>query len=213
MVVSLDRNYVDLVWAFLGCLSCLGKEGNTGRFSHGACVSMEIHEKSSMDGDANVNWLALPSCLYMMPLPWEPMLRRHRNTFLVGTVFTTCIIQIPLRLQAVNNLSTFDAGVRLLPYGVLVPFASFVAAAIIGKSKLPPQFVLVLGAAFQTIGISLMSKLPTSGDIRKAQYGYEVIAGMGTGLSLGTLVMLTPVVCEPRDLGMSQLHRICCRNH
>ena len=147
-----------------------------------------------------------------MPLLIKPI----RNTFFTGTVFTICIISIPLRLQAVNGVSPLDAGIRLLPYGVLVPVGAFTAAIIAGRTKIPSVPVLSFGAALQMIGLALLSSLPTSGGIRTASYGFEVLAGYGTGLSIGTLVMLTPIVAEKRDLGMnfffswrsSPLHKI-----
>ncbi|MCJ1293424.1 hypothetical protein MMC34_004979 [Xylographa carneopallida] len=125
------------------------------------------------------------------------------NTFFTGTVFTICIISIPLRLQAVNGVSPLDAGIRLLPYGVLVPVGAFTAAIIAGRTKIPSVPVLSFGAALQMIGLALLSSLPTSGGIRTASYGFEVLAGYGTGLSIGTLVMLTPIVAEKRDLAVA----------
>ena len=94
---------------------------------------------------------------------------------------------------------------RLLPYGILVPFGSFIAAVLTGKLKAPPVFVLLCGAVFQTTGICIMSTLPVSKDFWTATYAFEVITGLGTGLNLGTLVVLTPAVSEKRDLGKSRL--------
>jgi len=124
-----------------------------------------------------------------------------RNTFFCGTVFTINIIQIPLRLQAVNGFSTFESGIRLLPYGLFVPFGSFTAAVLTGKKNIPPVFVLLVAISIQVTAVSLMSTLPTDGSLWKASYAFEVMAGLGTGLSIGSLVMLTPFVCDKRDLG------------
>lgn len=125
------------------------------------------------------------------------------NTFLTGIVFTICVIQIPLRLQAVNGLSPLAAGVKLLAYGALVPSGSFVGAALSSKAKVPPIFVLMVGTALQIVGCALMTQLPTNGDLLKASYAYEVIAGLGTGLQTGTLIIITPFVAANRDLAVA----------
>ncbi|KAF7879093.1 hypothetical protein EAF04_000293 [Stromatinia cepivora] len=125
------------------------------------------------------------------------------NTFLTGIVFTICVIQIPLRLQAVNGLSPLAAGVKLLAYGALVPSGSFVGAALSSKAKLPPIFVLMAGTTFQIIGCALLSTLPTDGELLKISYLYELLAGLGTGLQTGTLIIITPFVAANRDIAVA----------
>ncbi|RDL41698.1 uncharacterized protein BP5553_01677 [Venustampulla echinocandica] len=142
--------------------------------------------------------------------PWRFVKSRQwmgmiMNTFFCGTVFTVCIIQIPLRLQAVNGFSTLGAGVRLLPYGLLVPFGSFTAAALTGpgKKSVPAVYIILAGTTIQTVAVSLLSVLPTTTAFAKRSLAFEALAGLGTGLCIGSLVMLTPLVCEKRDLAVA----------
>ena len=72
---------------------------------------------------------------------------------------------------------------------------------IASKAKIPPIYLLFLGAALQTIGVTLLSTLPATIDVTNAQYGYEVLAGLGTGSNIGLLVFMTPSVVETRDRG------------
>ncbi|CAG8971948.1 hypothetical protein HYALB_00003284 [Hymenoscyphus albidus] len=116
------------------------------------------------------------------------------NTFFVGTVFTTLIIQIPLRLQA--------AGVYLLPYGLLAPPGGLFCNWLMGKKNLPPIVVFFTGASIQTVAVALLSILPTTEHFWMPSLGYEVMAGFGTGMNLGGLLMVAPYVCEERDLSV-----------
>ena len=70
------------------------------------------------------------------------------------------------------------------------------------KLKSPPLYILLFASALQAIGIGLMSTLSTSGKaVQNVEYGYEVVMGLSFGLSLSTLIMMTPLVFEKRDMG------------
>lgn len=81
-----------------------------------------------------------------------------------------------------------------------------VVAVLTGKAKVPLIILLFVGATFQTIGLALMSTLPISVDVYNPQYGFQVITGIGVGISIGSTVLMTPFVIEKRDLGMSLSH-------
>lgn len=119
--------------------------------------------------------------------------------FLVGAPFTVAIIQIPLRFQTVNGVSTLGAGVRLLPFALASPIGSALAAGIAGKAKIPPIYFILLGAIIQVVGFSLLSTAPTTTKINQAQYGYQVISGFGCGVSLASLIVMTPFAIEKHD--------------
>ena len=70
------------------------------------------------------------------------------------------------------------------------------------KLKIPPIYLLLVGVAFQTAGMALMSTLNTTEEILPAQYGYEILAGIGTSSNIGLLLLMTPVIVEERDRGM-----------
>lgn len=59
---------------------------------------------------------------------------------------------------------------------------------------------LAVGAAFQLVGLALFVSDPIGLSITARVYGYEILAGVGVGISFGTLVVLTPSSVQPRDL-------------
>jgi hypothetical protein len=124
------------------------------------------------------------------------------------------MIQIPLRFQIINGLSPLQAGIRLLPFAVLLPVGSVFAAGIAGKAKVPPLYLFIAASILQIIGFALLSTSPTDGHLNPAQYGYQVICGFAIGSVLATLTVMTPFSVETRDKGNPSLELcyICSLN-
>lgn len=61
--------------------------------------------------------------------------------------------------------------------------------------------VLLVATSLQIVGFVLLSTLPVHAAVKTASYGYEVLAGIGAGFSIGSLTMLTPTAVDPQDLG------------
>jgi hypothetical protein len=120
--------------------------------------------------------------------------------------FTVAIIQIPLRFQAVNDLSPLQAGIRLLPYSVLNPIGSIMAPYAAKRFQIPPMYIMLFGAAIQVIGTFLLSVAPDSTSVPAESYVYEGLAGLGTGLNLACLIVMTPFNVEKRDKGSLSIH-------
>ncbi|KAF2248052.1 putative multidrug resistance protein fnx1 [Trematosphaeria pertusa] len=125
------------------------------------------------------------------------------NSFLCGAVFTSCIIQIPLRFQAVNHESPWHAGVRLIPFGMAVPVGAFLTAAICGKRRMPIIYMLFVASLLQALGLAFMSRLTLERVMWKGQYGLQFVTGLGCGMSIGVVTLMTPFVIEKRDLATS----------
>ncbi|ORY12828.1 putative multidrug resistance protein fnx1 [Clohesyomyces aquaticus] len=154
-------------------------------------------------------WITLKDGVHPEPVfPWRFCKSRvimglFLNSFLVGAVFVTCIFEIPLRFQAVNRENPWRAGVRLIPFSIAVPVGAGLVAALCGKRRLPPIYLLLAGSVFQTLGLVFMSRT-TLGDIRgAAQYGLQIVVGLGCGLNIGGLTLMIPFVIEKRDLATS----------
>lgn len=92
-----------------------------------------------------------------------------------------------------------EAGVRLLAYAVTSPVGIVLATILTGKLRIPFVYVLMLGSVLQTVGFALLSTVSNTVDVWPGQYGYSVIAGLGTGSSIGSLYMMAPIVVEKRD--------------
>jgi hypothetical protein len=79
------------------------------------------------------------------------------------------------------------------------------ANLINGRLKIPFVFVLLVGITLQTASFALLSTLPNTIHVWPREYGYSVLAGLGTGTSIGTLYMMVPNVVEKRDQRKHQL--------
>lgn len=107
-------------------------------------------------------------------------------------------LQIPQRFELVHNLSSLSAGVRLVPFGAAVPVGTIASAKIASALKVPFIYILFIGAALQVIGFALLGVTKTAA---ATIYGYEVIAGLGCGISFQTLFLAIPFTVEKRDQG------------
>lgn len=74
-----------------------------------------------------------------------------------------------------------------------------------GKPKIPPMWLVLAGAILEIIGVVLLSRISTGHGIDGAQYGYQIIAGFGTGMINAGLIILVPYIMEKRDLGKEAL--------
>jgi len=83
------------------------------------------------------------------------------------------------------------------------PLASWFSAILVSVAKIPAFYVLATACSLQVIGLALMSTLPTDTmDVASAQYGYEVIMGVGFGLAIPTAVVMVCIFVEAKDQGI-----------
>jgi hypothetical protein len=120
------------------------------------------------------------------------------------------VVQVPQRIQTLNNLSPLQAGFRLLPLVLTLPLGSFLASIFSKKSSISPVLILLGAAALQVLGASLMSILPSTGSIMGAQYVYEIILGLGLGISISTLFLIVPDNIERKYQGLSKASFMLC---
>jgi len=69
-----------------------------------------------------------------------------------------------------------------------------------GKPRVPPCGVVLAGAVLEIIGVVLLSRISTSNQIDTTQYGFQVLAGLGTGMVNASLIILVPYIMETKDL-------------
>ena len=127
-----------------------------------------------------------------------------RTAFFIGFPFVAIVVNVPQRAQAVNPLSPTNAGLALLLLLMTSPLATAVSGVLTSSFKVPPVYLIVIGATLQLIGVGLASSLPTDTvTTAPQQYGYEVIMGLGFGLGLSTVLTLAPLVVQERDLAVT----------
>lgn len=69
------------------------------------------------------------------------------------------------------------------------------------NGKVPPVYLVTAGAVIQIIGMGLSCSLPTdASNFPLRQYGFEVVMGIGFGLTLSTILNLAPLVADENDL-------------
>jgi hypothetical protein len=127
-----------------------------------------------------------------------------RNAFFAGFPFTSLVVNIPQRFQAVNDTTAQRAGISLLPLLLMTPFASGLSGHLVSNQKLrvPPLYLILFGSCLQLIGVGLDSSISTdvTHGIQKVQYAYEVLMGLGFGLVLSSLLTLIPFVVDKKDM-------------
>ena len=88
-----------------------------------------------------------------------------------------------------------------MPYTFSGSLAALAANITAGKTKMPLIYMFLFGALLQVLGLGLLSRLPTNNPVPAAMYGYEILTGVGFGVTFAILMLGTPFVVEKRDLG------------
>ncbi|KAI9662563.1 MAG: hypothetical protein M1821_008730 [Bathelium mastoideum] len=124
--------------------------------------------------------------------------------FFTGFPFMVVIVNLPQRFQAVNAVSPLLAGIYLLPLLLCSPLASGLSGYLVSNLKIPPFYLIVAGSTLQLVGICLLGSLPSVPlHLEKQQFGYEVIMGLGFGIGLSTILIMTPLVVEDKDMAVT----------
>ncbi|CAG8958366.1 hypothetical protein HYFRA_00011043, partial [Hymenoscyphus fraxineus] len=157
--------------------------------------------------------LTISGVMWLAFVYWERMhtLRSKKKSepvfpwrLMTSRVWIVTIFQLPQRFQVVNHATALSAGLRLIPFTVACPFGSAISATIAGKLKVPPLYMVICASCLQIFGFALLSSLPLSIEESRAQYGYQVIAGLGVGINISTLIIMVPYsIKEKRDLSIA----------
>lgn len=113
-----------------------------------------------------------------------------RSTLFIGFIQFTAVFSIPLRAQLVDGDSPIKAGLHLLPL-VGATACGSILASMASRGQNYTFYTMSIGTALALIGTGLLSSLPADGHRLDAQYGYEVILGFGTGMTISTATFMT----------------------
>jgi hypothetical protein len=90
----------------------------------------------------------------------------------------------------------------------VVSVGGLIAGMLIQRLCIAPFWVLLGSAPLQIIGLILMGYSSANYLIQPEMYGYQVILGLGFGGTVGTAIMMIPLVCDKRDVGKSTSYPI-----
>ena len=135
----------------------------------------------------------------------EPRLMRMRrvwancaHVFFVSGGFFIHIYYLPIFFQSIQGMSPMDSGVRNLPIniGCFLSIASGFAVSAHGRLWAP---LMAIGSAIATVGGGLVYTFGL--DTSAAKYiGYQVITGVGTGMTLQIPMMANQAAVAPMDI-------------
>lgn len=83
---------------------------------------------------------------------------------------------------------------KVLTFGLGSPVGAGICSLLAGRLRTPFVYLAAAGSVLQIVGAFLLSSVPPTVDIWPGQYGYMVITGLGTGISIAALYMCVPVV-------------------
>jgi len=123
------------------------------------------------------------------------------STMFIGFPYFLVIYSLPLRIQVVNNKSPLVAGVALLPMLISVAIGSTIGGGVNGKRNNTCP-TLTTGSCLMALGTGLFITLSNTVNIEARTYGFQVLVGMGFGLTVSTVSLGAGLECEVRDNGM-----------
>jgi MFS family permease len=110
----------------------------------------------------------------------------------------THIYFLPLYFQSVQGVAASSSGVHLLPYLATMILSAVISGIAVAVFKFYVPFI-VAGAAIMTVGSCLIYTLGTHPSM--AQWiGYQLLTGIGFGISFQLPYSALPVVLDARDL-------------
>ncbi|KAL8828900.1 MAG: hypothetical protein Q9170_006399 [Blastenia crenularia] len=117
--------------------------------------------------------------------------------FVAGSFFML-LYYLPIYFQSVSGVSPSESGIRNIPLVIAVSLFSIVSGGLISKfGHYVP--LMIASSVFGTIGTGLIYTLGI-GTSSSHWIGYQVIAGIGTGLGLQIPIIVAQASVEPEDI-------------
>ena len=122
---------------------------------------------------------------------------------MMGFPYFVIIYSLPIRFQVVNQVSALSAGIGLLPMLGSTAVGSMLGGLISGKKNRTFETIIV-ATCFMTLGAGLLSTLSPTLTPEPKTYGFQVLTGLGFGLTVSTVSMLAALECDIRDHSVAQ---------
>ncbi|KAI0407963.1 MFS gliotoxin efflux transporter glia [Xylaria palmicola] len=117
--------------------------------------------------------------------------------FFLSSANFSLVYNIPIYFQAVKGQSPLQSGILTIPTILSTSLASFASSAFVGKAGLYSPFLLV-GGVLSTVGAGLIYTWDLNTTIGKI-VGYQIIYGVGTGISVQIPLIVGSVVVPGAD--------------
>ncbi|KAI2632755.1 major facilitator superfamily domain-containing protein [Xylaria nigripes] len=124
-------------------------------------------------------------------------------TFCTGFIYLSILVILPERFQIVNGDNALYSGIHLLPMLGATSLGAFLAGAI-SRRRNNTALTLVVAHCLQLLGVGLMLMIQNLTPEIKSQYGFQVLLGLGIGLSLGAATIMASVQSHKSDLAVAQ---------
>lgn len=121
--------------------------------------------------------------------------------FIIGAGMFGAIVMIPLFLQVVQGTNAMTAGLKLIPFMLGILTASITSGKRISKTGHYKKFPII-GIGLMTIGIILMRRLGITTSFWELA-AYELLIGLGLGLSMQTLVIAVQNSIDFKHMGIA----------
>jgi hypothetical protein len=136
----------------------------------------------------------VPPRLMRSPAIWPISLFTFFNA---GTFFLAIYI-LPIYFQTAQGVSATDSGVRNLPLIVPWVLGSIVSSGVVQKTGIAKPF-LPFGAVLASVASGLFYTLDIGSGAGK-WIGYQILAGIGWGLTIQIPMIMAQASVEPVDL-------------
>jgi EmrB/QacA subfamily drug resistance transporter len=121
--------------------------------------------------------------------------------FIIGAGMFGAIVMIPLFLQVVQGSTAMTAGLKLIPFMLGILTASITSGKRISKTGHYKKFPII-GTGLMTVGIILMRHLGIQTSFWELA-AYELLIGLGLGLSMQTLVIAVQNSIDFKHMGIA----------
>ncbi|RAH67538.1 uncharacterized protein BO66DRAFT_440995 [Aspergillus aculeatinus CBS 121060] len=106
------------------------------------------------------------------------------------------MFELQQRFEMVNQVSTFHAAIRFIPFTVAASVGSILASTVAKMLKVPLLYLLGIGSSMQVVSYVLLGTVSGQDDISARQYGYQVLAGLACGINIPLLTLMTRYATE-----------------
>ncbi|KAI0522303.1 major facilitator superfamily domain-containing protein [Xylaria bambusicola] len=124
-------------------------------------------------------------------------------TFCTGFTYLAILVILPERFQIVNGDNALYSGIHLLPMLGATALGAFCAGAV-SRRRNNTSWTLLAAHCLQLLGAGLMLMLRDITTEIKAQYIFQLLLGLGIGLSLGAATIMASVQSSQADLAVAQ---------